>query len=54
MPPTETTTPSVPGCSELDDRIEKAIGDYTDRVRNDRPYEDTVGADELRHRYDKK
>lgn len=55
MPPTEATSQDAPaGCSDLDQRIEKALGDYTERVRDDRAYEDTVGADDIRHRYDKK
>ena len=55
MPPTDTTSTSVPpGCSELDEKIEEALTDYTRRVHDERPYEDTVGADDLRHRYNKK
>jgi hypothetical protein len=55
MAPTETTSTEAAACgATLDQTIEEAITDYTERVRNDRPYEDTVGPDELRNRYKNK
>lgn len=54
MAPTDTTpTSTAHGRSELDEKIEDAISDYTQRVRDDRAYEDTTHPDELRRRYDK-
>ena len=53
MAPTDTTTSADMARSELDEKIEDAITEYTDRVRNDRAYEDTITPDELRRRYDK-
>jgi hypothetical protein len=52
MAPADTTTSADMARSELDEKIDDAITEYTDRVRNDRAYEDTITPDELRHRYD--
>lgn len=38
------------GASSLDEQLVNAVEDYTHRVRDDRPYEDTVDADGLRQR----
>ncbi len=52
--PADSTLPSASHeRSEFDEKIENAVSDYTQRVRDDSAYEDTTHPDDLRRRYDK-